>query len=426
MVQNDSKGEVTSVTTMLERLWRRTRWFVRQVVQQFLDNDLTANAAALTYTTLFAVVPMMTVTFALFSLLPEFESVGERLQSWVFDNFVPVAGTVVQEKLFEFSERARGLTWIGFAVLIVTAFLMLVTTEKALNSIWHVERARRGLQRFLLYWGVLSLSPLLIASGFLISAYLVSLPLVAEFDVLGFGHYLVGMLPALLSVVGFTVLYFAVPNCYVPASHAFVGGVVTTCLLEVAKNGFRFAVEHMSIEPIYGTFAALPFFLIWLYLLWVIVLIGGIIVRTIGLPMVPRRPDSEPVLLKCTRVLRHLYAAHMRGEAVRDDELNRLVGLDTGQRDRVFEVLQRMNLLVQTDDERWMLARNLRSVTLWQLYEQLPQGIAPDTLAGIGGEDEIVARLYRFAEHGADDLSLTLDELFSAAATDIQTGGNNA
>lgn len=398
---------------MLESLYKRARWFVRQVTRQFLANDLMASAGALTYTTLFAVVPLMTVTYALFSLLPEFENVGERLQTFVFENFVPVAGSVVQEKLQEFSERARGLTWIGFVVLIVTAFLMLVTTEKALNKIWHVEQPRRGLQRFLMYWGVLSLSPLLIGAGFLISAYLVSLPMIAEFDTFGVGHFLVGYLPACLSVVGFTVLYFAMPNTPVPLGHALVGGIVTMLLLELSKNGFRFAVQHMSIEPIYGTFAALPFFLIWLYLLWVIVLVGGIVVRTLGLPMVTRQTLSEPALVTCVRTLEHLYRAQMRGESVRDDELSNVIGHNIDRRDRVFEVLTSLNLIAQTDDERWMLKRNLRSLSLWELYERMPEGVNAATLEEVPATGPLGERLAVFVSHGADDLALTLDELFS-------------
>ena len=115
-------------------MWRPLAWYFRQVGAQFLVHDCLSRAGELTYTTLFAVVPMMTVAYAMFSLLPEFEALGERIQQFIFNNFVPDSSAVVQERLVEFSERARQLTAVGFVVLFVTAFLMLVTIEKTFNT----------------------------------------------------------------------------------------------------------------------------------------------------------------------------------------------------------------------------------------------------------------------------------------------------
>ena len=172
----------------------------------------------------------------------------------------------------------------------------------------------------------------------------------------------------------------------------------------------------MSIEPIYGTFAALPFFLIWLYLLWVIVLIGGIVVRTLGLPVVSRQVRHEPALVTCVRALEHLYLAQMRGESVRDDELSEVIGHSVERRDRVFEVLTRLNLIAQTDDERWMLKRNLRALSLWELYEQLPEGVSSGAVDALLCPQTLREQLSRFIAHGSDDLALTLDELFSSSS----------
>ena len=158
----------------IERSYEGVRWYVQQLVQQFLAHDCLASAGALTYTTLFAVVPMMTVIYTMFSLLPEFDAIGQLIQDFVFENFVPDSSALVRDKLLEFSERARNLTVAGFSFLFVTAFLMLVTLEKAFNAIWRVPEPRRGLQRFLLYWGVLSLGPPLVAGGLIMSVYVAS------------------------------------------------------------------------------------------------------------------------------------------------------------------------------------------------------------------------------------------------------------
>ena len=170
---------------MLQKWLPLLRWYVRELSTQFLTADCLSRAGALTYTSLFAVVPMMTVAYAMFSVLPEFSGVGDRVQGFLFENLVPDSGELLREKLTEFSERARQLTAVGFVFLFVTAFLMLVNVERAFNAIWHVAEPRRGLQRFLLYWGVLSLGPPLIAGCLIVSLYLISLPLVSGLDAFG-------------------------------------------------------------------------------------------------------------------------------------------------------------------------------------------------------------------------------------------------
>ena len=210
----------------IRETWRSIVWHLQQMAQQFLEHDCLAAAAALTYTTLFAVVPLMTVTYTFFSILPEYAQVGDQVRSFIFQNFVPGSSDVVQEKLVEFADRARNLTAVGFIFLFITSFLMLVTIEKSFNTIWHVPEPRRGLQRFLLYWGVLSLGPACVVAGMLSSLYLLGLPLVSDLDTFGIAEMVLSYLPVILSIAGFTVLYYAVPNCHVPFNHASISTVV--------------------------------------------------------------------------------------------------------------------------------------------------------------------------------------------------------
>jgi membrane protein len=389
------------------------RWFLRQIGAQFLINDCLSSAGALTYTTLFAVVPMMTVAYAMFSLLPEFEGVGERIQVFLFSNFVPDSGQMVQQKLLEFTERARGLTAAGFAFLFMTAFLMLVTTEKAFNSIWHVVEPRRGLQRFLLYWAVLSLGPFLIAGGILISLYLFSLPLVSDLDTFGILHTVVVYLPTLFSVTGFTVLYYAVPNCEVPFRHALLGGLLTAAAFEATKVIFTWAVKGSAIEPIYGTFAAFPLFLAWLYLFWVLVLCGAIFVHTLSLRREEERAElTEPLLVKGARIVQLLYDAHMRGDTISSQAIYDHVAMGSYEQDRIFTSLQDMKILVQADDERWMLGRNLKALTLWDLYQHLPEGLDANLLQNIDDMETVVTPLKNLTTFGSNEMNVTLDSVF--------------
>ncbi len=404
--------ELANLGASWASVWATLRWHGQQMWQQFLDHDCLAAAGALTYTTLFAVVPLMTVTYTFFSILPEYAHLGEQVQGFVFQNFVPGSSDVVQEKLAEFADRARNLTSVGFIFLFVTAFLMLVTIEKSFNTIWHVAEPRRGLQRFLLYWGVLSLGPAAVVVGMLSSIYVLSLPLVSDLDAFGIGKILLGYLPVILSLGGFTVLYYAVPNCHVPFAHALLGGFVTMLVFQAAFFAFAQISRGFSYDAIYGTFAAVPVFLIWLYLVWVIVLCGAIFVRSLSLSREPEE-NREPLVIKAARVLRLLHDAHLQGESVRDVDINSTVTLDQQEHDRVFGVFSRLKLLSQTEDERWMLGRSLKAVTLWDLYQELPDGLELGRLQEIKDMPQIVEPLIAITQFGSNEMSVSLDTVFT-------------
>ncbi len=187
---------------MLANVVVEFRWFVRQIVAQFGAHGLLDSAASLTYTTLFAVVPLMTVSYTILSMFPDFSTMGQQIQAFVFQNFVPASSAVIQERLEDFSRQARELTIAGFAFLLVTAFMMLVTMEKAFNEIWQVAEPRRGMQRFFVYWAVLTCGPPLVVAGLLISSYLISLPLISNPDTVVARQALLGWLPVLFSFIG--------------------------------------------------------------------------------------------------------------------------------------------------------------------------------------------------------------------------------
>ena len=400
--------------TVLE-LWEHGHWFARQIWDQFLAYDCLGRASSLTYTTLFAVVPMMTVTYAMFSVIPEFSSVEAKIQNFVFQNFVPDSSSMVQEKLAEFSSRAKNLTAIGFVFLFVTAFMMLVTIERAFNTIWKVREPRRGFQRFLLYWGVLSLGPPLMAGGAFISIYLLSLPLVSDFDTFGIGEVLLGYVPVLFSIATFTVLFYAVPNTRVPFRHALLGGIFTMFAFETAKDVLPLVVRNSTMNAVYGTFAAVPLFLAWLWLVWVIVLAGATFVRTLSLERGHRDRAPEPAVIKCARILQLLYDAHQDGRGLDDQDIRRAVPLKAEEHDRIFEVLEGQRLIQRSDQDEWLLGRSLKTVSLWDLYKGLPEGLSVDRLEKVDGMEHIVGPLRSLAQFGSNEMSVSLDQLFAGA-----------
>ena len=133
--------------------------YLQIVARRFVDDGCQHSAAALTYMTLFAVVPMMTVTFSMFSLIPAFQGVGTQVQDLIFSVFIPTAGTEVESYLGDFTAQARKLSVVGVGILVITAYLMLHNIERVFNRIWATTGPRRGVSAFLLYWAVLSLGP---------------------------------------------------------------------------------------------------------------------------------------------------------------------------------------------------------------------------------------------------------------------------
>jgi membrane protein len=392
-------------------LWVRLLWYLQQMVKQFLDHDCPARAGALTYTTLFAVVPMMTVAYAMFSIFPAYEGVGQRVEEFVFNNLVPSSSSAVQGYLVEFSDRARGLGAAGFAFLFVTTFMLLLTIEGTFNTIWQITEPRKGLQRFLVYWGVMSLGPSMIVGAILISVYLTSLPLLTDLDVFGVDSVSLGYLPLILTWLGFTVLFYAVPNTQVLFRHALAGGLLTMLALEVAKQLANLVVANSSVSSIYGAFAAVPFFLTWLYMVWVLVLSGAIFVRTLALvPEVGSEP-SEPTLVKCARVMQVLYRSHLEGNGVTDKDIEEAVLMTRDERERIMRALMELRVLRQAGDV-WILGRSLKALTLWDLYRALPDGLELSRLERINDMEQVVEPLKSLVQFGSNQMAISLDTVF--------------
>ena len=353
--------------------------FAKHMVRRFGEDNCAKNAAALTYTTLFAVVPVMTVTFAMMAAIPAFNEVSGQVENFVFDNFVPSAGETVQGYLVEFSQQARQLTGVGIALLIVTAFLMLVNIEKAFNAIWRIRQQRRGVSSFLLYWAVLSLGPLLLGAGFVISTYVTSLAFFTGDDNLSEAWtWLLGWVPLLLSVAAFTLIFVAVPNTRVPLRHGLAGGVLVALLFEGAKALFALYVALFpGFQLIYGAFAAFPLFLLWIYISWVIVLFGAELVSNLGNLSAWEKID-QPDLLHMLNLLRVLLLAHKYGQTV---DLARVNAMGWPMHEeiwlRMIDELERQNIITRAQQGGYVLSQDLDQLEMAELLEKLPEAIPP-------------------------------------------------
>ncbi|MDA8486087.1 YihY family inner membrane protein [Pseudomonas resinovorans] len=347
--------------------------FWRFLLQRFIADRGTNSAAALTYTSLFAVVPMMTVTFTMLSAIPAFQGTGEQIQSFIFHNFVPSTGETLQEYLRGFTVQARHLTWVGVGLLVVTAFMMLVTIEKAFNTIWRVRQPRRGVSSFLLYWAILSLGPLLLGAGFAVSTYITSLSLISGLDALIGAKTLLSFTPLFSSIAAFTLIYAAVPNARVPVRHALAGGVFTALLFEAAKALFGLYVSFFpGYQLIYGAFATVPLFLLWIYLSWVIVLFGAELVCNLSTPWHWRR-RALPRLLVLLGILRVFHDRQMRGMPVRHLDVQRAGWhLPEDEWLEMLELLEAQHLVCRASGGSWVLCRDLGGYSFHQLLVHMP------------------------------------------------------
>ena len=250
--------------------------FLKLLLSRFVANNSLQNAAALTFTTLLSLVPLIAVSLAVFSVFPIADQISLAIQDFVFKNFVPAAGDVLQTYLDEFSGKAARMTGTGFIFLVIVAVMLMASIDQAFNRIWRVKRKRPLLKKFIIYWAVISLGPITMALSIAVTSYIISLPLLSENAVLKPVSKFLVFAPVLVSAFAFTLLYALIPNRPVPVKHAFAGGLLAAVLFEIAKRGFGFYVTSFpAYEAIYGALAAVPIFLVWLYLSWLVTFLGA-------------------------------------------------------------------------------------------------------------------------------------------------------
>ncbi|MCP4995331.1 MAG: YihY family inner membrane protein, partial [Gammaproteobacteria bacterium] len=218
-----------------------------------------------------------------------------------------------------------------FIFLIIVALMMMANIDRAFNTIWRVRRKRGLLSLFIVYWSILSLGPLLIGISMAVTSYLVSIPLLSNTaETLGLKGRLIGLMPVLASAVAFTLLYAVVPNRRVPFRHALMGGLLAAALFELAKRGFAFYLTNFpTYEAIYGALAVIPIFLVWIYVSWVVTLLGAEFSYCLGVlndVFVSGARERGQGFLLAFRVLRELWSAQKSGNALSSSQLSDAMG----------------------------------------------------------------------------------------------------
>ncbi len=241
-------------------------------------------AGSLTYTSLLALVPLFAVTIALTAHVPLVRDFILVIKAFIEKNLLPDVGTrMVSIYMEQFAQNAASLTVIGLLIILATAIALMFTIDGAFNDIWRTRRRRAWWRRFAAYLAVLTLGPLLIGASISLTSYVVHLTS-------GFDRVLPMLDDLLLKVASFgltalalVIAYRSVPNRYVPTRHALIGGVVAALLFELVKHLFvAYIVRVPTYKLVYGAFASVPIFLLWLFCCWMVVLIGAEVAATLS------------------------------------------------------------------------------------------------------------------------------------------------
>lgn len=249
--------------------------FSQNIIASFLREGCPLQAAGLSYVSLLSLVPLMTVSLSILAIFPKFRGIGDQVQQFILSNFIASSAQVVQHHLQEFIHQAMRLSVPGILFLLITSILMVFSLEQAFNHIWKVDKRRNFVQAFLMYWAVITLIPILISAGIVITTPVVTK---AAMTLPALKTIAIFVFPYLFTFLAFMFLYMAVPNCKVRFRDAARGAVVATILFDLVKLGFAFYIIHFpTYKLIYGALAAVPLFLLWLYLSWIVILFGGLI-----------------------------------------------------------------------------------------------------------------------------------------------------
>jgi membrane protein len=371
--------------------------FIIYAARRFNADGMAISAGALTFSTLLALVPLMVIAFAILSGFATFDPARDRMEALFLDIFVPEVGAEVGNYLTEFSRNAANLTAFGIVALAITAVMLLWTIEATLNQIWRVDKPRSMGVRVLTYWTVLTLGPLLLGASFVLTSG--TFTTLTQWAREGVGLEqteralpTLGMFFALASQsLTFMLLFKIVPARPVRLRDAAVGGVVGGVGVQLLRWGFdAFLARGSTYETVYGAVAILPIFLFWLYLSWIVVILGALIAASLPDWWKTRNAMHDQTFapsqkLEVAVAILSVLARHARnGETASHEQLQDTAPLDI--RDELFEGLRTSGYIVATEDDRVSLVRDLHCTSVGDLARDLglslgaciPHGMEPD------------------------------------------------
>lgn len=375
--EGNGQGRVALGGSVVSKLtgwadWRTLLRFLVYFLKRFMRDDCPRIAASLSYSTLLSLVPLLAIALAILSVMPLAEGLYDKVQHAVLENVIPDVGSEIEGQITDFVSKANQASGIGFAVLFVTGFLLLTTIISAFNTIWRVTEQRSLIWRLFLKWIMLISWPFLVGISISLSSYAFAMVQWVGIDDIGGTFVMARSLSFGIAVLAFGSLYIILPGRPIRFLDALVGAVVAALLFDLLKSGFGIYLQNFpTYQAIYGVLAAVPIFLVWMYLTWTVVLLGAEI--TAALPewrAGARATDqeigpAEKVGLALT-LLGRLQPTSRGSGSISEAALTKGLPAPPGH---VSEVLRRLrrNGFVRRQGSRWQLARDLVRVDLNEL-----------------------------------------------------------
>ena len=394
---------------------------VRLIAVRFSQDRCAQMAATLTFITLLSVVPVLTVALTVFSAFPAFADVAEAIRKFLAADMVPeTGGKLVSFYFAQFGESAARLTAVSLVIVAATAVVLVLSIDRALSTIWHVSRPRPVMQRVLIYWLVLTLGPLLVGGSLSLTTWMVAISVGYAAQVSWIGVVALKTMPILLTAPAFTFLFRVVPNRYVPMRHAAIGGVVSAFAFESMNSFFALYIAHLpSYKLVNAVFATVPVFLLWTYLSWISILLGGVVASSLSHWRSTERQQPDPMA--------HLYYAlcmlRMMNKGLRSGSVQTLpifceklrVGFDILE--QILAKLQRANVVSKLAGQGWGMVREPELVKLKELHRLFV--FDPDAIIVRHDDGGIGEWLRSEGRKGMGDSDLSLRELLDRAGSNF-------
>ena len=352
----------------------RAATFARFLWRRFLDDNLFQAAGSLAYTTAFALVPLAVVVLGVLSAFPVFQDISGQLVDYVLSNFVPSAAEAIEERIDRLSENTKQLTAAGTVALVVSLLVTLHSVESTFNRIWRVASARPRLSRYLVYWTVLTLGALLAAASHSVSTRFFALPLFETPQGRWLANLSLGMTPVLIELAVVVLAYRVVPHHTVKWRHALAGAVLAVVLLEGVKAALGLYLGSFEgYQKLYGALAFVPVLMLWIFLGWVAILLGASLASSMAAfryqPAAMRLPQGyEGYAL--LRLIGRFQQARREGRGLHTEQMLALEPMLTDSLLQEFLCrLDEIRLVRRDERGEWLLARDLDTLTLAELYE---------------------------------------------------------
>ena len=352
----------------------RAQSFFRFLWRRFLDDRLFEAAGALSFTTLFALVPLSMVVFGVLAAFPVFEEWSDQLSAYIFSNFVPSSASAVEGYLRDLSKNTGKLTTAGTIALVISVLITLTSVETTFNRIWRVPTARPKFSRFLVYWTVLTLGALVATSSLALSTQLFALAIFETGPGRLLESVMLGFAPMAIELLCFSAIFKVVPHRTLKWRHAIAGATLSVLLFELVKQGMgAYFGRFGNYQAMYGPLAVVPIMMLWIYLSWVSILLGASFASSMSAfryqPASLRLPHGYE-MYGLLRLLGRFSQARQQGRGLHSDEIQQQEPILTDALvQQMLGQLDEIDLVSRAETGEWLLSRDLGDVTLGELYE---------------------------------------------------------